>query len=93
MACVSLELAVAILFFAAAVILFREYQNMKGMNALREENDELRNAVYALQKEEKNFREKDFKKLLSDFNKLKERLDEVESENIRLKRKLGKEKR
>ncbi|MEM3555292.1 MAG: hypothetical protein QXF56_01030 [Candidatus Micrarchaeia archaeon] len=92
MACVSLELSIAVVFFVAAVLLFREYQHMKGMNALKSENDELRNAIYALQREEKNFRERDFKKLLSDFNKLKERADEIESEYVKLKRKLGKEK-
>jgi|GEM_PF-6512113 uncharacterized coiled-coil DUF342 family protein len=92
MACISIELSIAMLFFAAAVILFREYQHMKSINSLKQENDELRNAIYALQKEEKNFRERDFKKLLNDFNKLKERADEIESEYVKLKKKLGKEK-
>jgi len=86
MACISVELAIAMLFFAGALILLREYQNIKSIKLMKEESDGLRNAVYALQKEEKNFREKDFRKLLNDFNKLKERTDELESENVKLKR-------
>ncbi|MCX6776750.1 MAG: hypothetical protein NTY73_02120 [Candidatus Micrarchaeota archaeon] len=92
MACISIELAVAMLFFAGAMILFREYQNMKTLNVLKNESDDLRDAIYALQKEEKNFREKDFRKLLGDFNRLKERADEAENENIRLKKSLGNRK-
>ncbi|MCX6775420.1 MAG: hypothetical protein NT130_01035 [Candidatus Micrarchaeota archaeon] len=92
MTCISIELAVAMLFFAGAIILFREYQNMKTLNILKKESDDLRDAIYALQKEEKNFREKDFRKLLGDFNRLKERADESESENIRLKKSLGNRK-
>ena len=92
MACISVELAVAMLFFAGAIILFREYQNMKTLNVLKKESDDLRDAIYALQKEEKNFREKDFRKLLGDFNRIKERADEAESENIRLKKSLGNRK-
>lgn len=92
MACISIELAVAMLFFAGAMILFREYQNMKTLNVLKNESDDLRDAIYALQKEEKNFREKDFRKLLGDFNRLKERADDAESENIRLKKSLGNRK-
>ena len=92
MACISIELAVAMLFFAGAMILFREYQNMKTLNVLKNESDDLRDAIYALQKEEKNFREKDFRKLLGDFNRLKERADEAENENVRLKKSLGNRK-
>ena len=92
MACISVELSIAMLFFVAAIILLREYQHRKKINSLRGENDELRNAVYALQKEEKNFRERDFRKLLNDFNKLKDRTDELEAENVKLKKDLGKKK-
>jgi len=92
MACVSVELSIAMLLFAAAVLLFREYQNMKNMKMLRDESDDLRNSIYSLQKEEKSFRERDFRKLLNDFNKLKERADEIESDNIRLKKELSKNK-
>jgi predicted nuclease with TOPRIM domain len=92
MACISVELAIAMLLFAAALILLREYQNMRSIKLLKDESDELRDAIYALQKEEKNFRERDFRKLLNDFNKLKERADEHESENIKLKKTLGKNK-
>jgi len=92
MACISVELAVAMLFFAGAIVLFREYQNMKALNILKKESDDLRDAIYALQKEEKTFRERDFRKLLGDFNRLKERADEAESENIRLKKSLGNRK-
>ena len=92
MACISVELAVAMLFFAGAIVLFREYQNMKTLNILKKESDDLRDAIYALQKEEKTFRERDFRKLLGDFNRLKERADEAESENIRLKKSLGNRK-
>jgi len=83
---------VAMLFFAGAIVLFREYQNMKTLNILKKESDDLRDAIYALQKEEKTFRERDFRKLLGDFNRLKERADEAESENIRLKKSLGNRK-
>jgi len=93
MACISIELAVAMLFFAGAIVLFREYQNMKMLNILKKESDDLRDAIYALQKEEKNFREKDFRKLLGDFNRLKERADDAENENIKLKKSLGNQKK
>jgi len=93
MACISIELAAAMLFFAGAIVLFREYQNMKTLNMLKKESDDLRDAIYALQKEEKIFREKDFRKLLGDFNRLKERADDAESENIKLKKNLGSQKK
>lgn len=86
MACISIEESLAMLFIAGAIILFREYQNMKTLNILKKESDELRDAIYALQKEEKTFREKDFRKLLGDFNRLKDRADEAENDNIRLKK-------
>ena len=92
MACISVELAIAILLFAGAVILFREYQNRRNIKLLGGESDELRNSIYALQTEEKNFREKDFRKLLADFNRLKDKLDEYESENVKLKKLLEKKK-
>ncbi|NYZ78964.1 hypothetical protein H0N99_02350 [Candidatus Micrarchaeota archaeon] len=92
MACISVELAIAILLFAGAVILFREYQNRRNVKLLGGESDELRNSIYALQTEEKNFREKDFRKLLADFNRLKDKLDEYESENVKLKKLLEKKK-
>ena len=92
MACVSIEVSFIMLSFAAVLILLREYQHRKSINSLKNESDELRNSVYALQKEEKSFRERDFRKLLNDFNKLKERTDELESENVKLKRDSGKKK-
>ena len=92
MACISVELAIAILLFAGAVILFREYRNRRNIKLLGGESDELRNSIYALQTEEKNFREKDFRKLLADFNRLKDKLDEYESENVKLKKLLEKKK-
>jgi uncharacterized protein YlxW (UPF0749 family) len=92
MACISVELAIAMLFFAGAVILLREYQNMRNIKLLRDESDDLRNSIYSLQTEEKNFREKDFRKLLADFNKLKEKLDEYEGENVKMKKLLEKKK-
>ncbi|NYZ76233.1 hypothetical protein H0N98_03210 [Candidatus Micrarchaeota archaeon] len=92
MACISTELAIAILLFAAAVIVFREYQNGRNIRLLKDESDELRNSIYSLQSEEKNFREKDFRKLVADFNRIKDTLDEYESENVKLKKLLEKKK-
>jgi hypothetical protein len=92
MACISTELAIAILLFAAAVIVFREYQNRRNIRFLKDESDELRNSIYSLQSEEKNFREKDFRKLVADFNRIKDTLDEYESENVKLKKLLEKKK-
>jgi uncharacterized protein YlxW (UPF0749 family) len=92
MACISVELAIAMLLFAGAVILFREYQNRRNIKLLADESDELRNSIYSLQSEEKNFREKDFRKLLADFNKMKDMVDEYENENLKLKKLLEKKK-
>lgn len=92
MASISVELAIAMLLFAAAIILFREYQNRRKIKEVTDENDELRNSIYSLQSEEKNFRERDFRKLLADFNKTKDKLDECESENVQLKKLVEKKK-
>jgi signal transduction histidine kinase len=90
----GISIEIAIIFFAllVALMLFREYQNRRSMNRLRNESDELRNSIYSLQTEEKNFREKDFRKLLADFNRLKDKLDEYENENVKLKKLLEKKK-
>jgi hypothetical protein len=92
MACVSVELSIAMLLFAAAIILLREYQHRRSLALVKDESDELRNSIYSLQAEEKSFREKDFRKLLSDFNKLREKLDEYEDENLKLKKLIEKKK-
>ena len=88
----GISIEIAIIFFAllVALMLFREYQNMRKIKLLGSESDELRNSIYALQTEEKNFREKDFRKLLADFNRLKDKLDEYEGENVKLKKLLEK---
>ena len=90
----GISIEVAVIFFAlmVALILFREYQHRRSIKLLADESDELRNSIYALQSEEKNFREKDFRKLLADFNKVKDMLDEYESENVKLKKLLEKRK-
>jgi predicted nuclease with TOPRIM domain len=88
---ISVELVIVVCI-AGAVILFREWQNLRKIKLLRDECDELRNSIYSLQREEKSFREKDFRKLLSDFNKIKDKLDEYEGENVKMKKLLEKKK-
>jgi uncharacterized protein YlxW (UPF0749 family) len=92
MADIPVEYAIILVALGGAVLLFREYQHRRNMKLLKDESDELRNSIYSLQAEEKSFREKDFRKLLFDFNKMKDKLDDYERENLQMKRLLEKKK-
>jgi signal transduction histidine kinase len=92
MADIAIEYVIILFALGAALLLFREYQNRRKITTLKSESDDLRNSIYSLQTEEKIFRERDFRKLLADFNKMKDKLDEYEGENVRLKKLLEKKK-